>query len=217
MNPGHTLAPPSTVTTLTLSENIFVNVIFVIITSVCFFGQLTESSSLVGACFAVVVFAFVVVRTVVAVTVTASVILESAVAEVRNIVVVVVAGAGLVVIDGAFGGTITDDDSFVLYAGFLYVTVSSVVTLFKVNVALRSVSNKSFPSRVELRAFEVVVESVTKETVSCIGFLDKVAVFVLHGEATVDRLSCIIMLVVSNEREVFIIELDPVRTVFQSS
>jgi hypothetical protein len=177
-----------------------------------------KRSVLVGARFAVVVFAFFLCGEVVAVTVVTAVVLESAVAEVSFFILVVAVGAWLVVINGAFSWAVTHQSSFVFDTGAFHVTVASVVTLLKVNVALRSVSNKFFPSRVELSdAVKPVVETVAKETVSFVGFHDRVSVFVLHREATVDRLSCFVVLVVRDEREVFIVELNPVGTVFQSS
>jgi hypothetical protein len=218
MNPGQTLAPPTTVTLLALEENIFVDVIFVVVTSVRCFLQVVKGSVLVGAGLAVVVFAFNVSREVVAVAVMTTVVLEAVVAKVRYFVVeVVVVGAGLVIVDGAFGWTVTDDNSFVLDTSFFYITVLHVVALFEEDVVCRNISYEFFPSWVEFVAFVVLVDAVAEEAVTCVGFFNDVAVFILYREVTVDRLSCFIVVVISNEREVCVVELNPVRTVFKSS
>lgn len=218
--PGHSLAPPSTVTTLTGVEDVFVKVfIFVVVASVCCFGELTHSVSLVGTRLAVVVFAFFVGGEVVTVVVTASPAFNTVVTKADGVVVEVTIGAWDVVVDGTFGGAVTDFYGFVLDAANFFFAVVSVVTAFKVDAVVRNFSNEFFPSGVELVAtFVDVVGSVAKESVvKGDSFHDFVAVFVLDGEVTVEGLTCILVVVTGRAGEALVVYFNPVRTVFQSA
>jgi hypothetical protein len=207
------------VTTLTSVEDVFVKVFgFVIVASVSGFGELAQSAVLAGTSFAVVILTFFAVREVVTVVVTTSPAFNAVVAQADEVVVEVVVRARDVVIDGAFGWLVTDDDRFVLYTGFLNVSVVSVVTLFEAHVVLRSFSNEFFPRSIGfITTFKHVVGSVAEKTIISVGFHDVVAVFVLDRKPTINRLASIFVTVTRSARQALIVNFDPIRTVFQSS